>query len=164
MYSSIALLLGHLVGDYWFQSHKMAINKSKEGMIGDLWCNIHCHIYSACMTFFVILDGWRLDNPNKYGYLILWSIAVVYLLSFVTHYPIDRRSFAWTWMKWMGQSSFKDIDGELFTTWNCLGDPDSTNVKIDKRQYFIAPIYIAIDNSTHLVLMWLLLSWLGKAI
>lgn len=165
MYSSIALLLGHCVGDYWFQNHKMAVNKSKPGLIGIIWCNVHCIIYSICVAIFVVFGGWNckyLDNNLHALNAIMLNILIVFIIAYVTHYPIDRVSLAFKWMKWFGQSSFKDIDGELFTTWNELGDPDSTNVKIDKRQYFIAPIYIAIDNSMHLVLMWILLSVLGK--
>jgi len=163
MYNNIALFLGHFVGDYWLQSHTMAIKKSEEGKIGQMWCNIHCHIYSLCMAIFVILGGWRMDNPNNYGYIVLWSFVMVFLLSFATHYPIDRYSFAWTWMKWIGSSSFKDVGGELIEEEeNGMGKHTTNKVKLDKRQYFIAPIYIAIDNSMHLVLMWILLSLIGK--
>jgi hypothetical protein len=164
MYNNIALFLGHFVGDYWLQSHTMAIKKSEEGKIGQMWCNIHCHIYSLCMAIFVILGGWRMDNPNNYGYIVLWSFVMVFLLSFATHYPIDRTAFAWTWMKWIRQSSFKDVDGYVvnYSDTSPDGWAGVPDVKLDKRQYFIAPIYIIIDNSMHIVLMWILLSILGK--
>lgn len=165
MYNSIALILGHFVGDYWFQSKEMAIRKSEKGGEGRLFCTLHCFLYSFFVALFVVFGGWEYaylkDGLNGWSVFVGNSIFA-FLIAYITHYPIDRYSFASIWMKWIGQDSFKEIDGELFTTWNDLGDADSTNVKIDKRQYFIAPIYIAIDNSMHLVLMWILFSLLGK--
>ena len=166
MYSSIALLLGHMVGDYWFQSDKMAINKSKKGREGRDLCVLHCLIYSICVALFVVFGGWScsyLKNDLSPLNVLFGNLSFAFLIAYVTHYPIDRISFAWIWMRWMGSSKFEEVDGEVGAKYpDGFGNYDTTQVKINKRQYFIAPVYIAVDNSFHLVLMWILFSVLGK--
>ena len=146
MYNNIALLVGHLIGDYLFQNDKMAINKSKPSFTGHLWCCLHCTIYAICVGICVWLGGWR-SNGDLGAYITAFMIA------WVTHYPIDRWGFGWKWMKFFRMSAFKDSDGTYSGT---------LDVVINKRQYFIAPVYIAVDNTLHLVLMWILLSYYGK--
>jgi len=140
MYSNIALILGHLVGDYLFQGEEMAIKKSEPGNFGISWCLWHCFIYSTCVSLFVMLGGFWSTN-------IIGGFAIVFGIAFLSHYWIDRYSLGWTWMEFIGQSRFKDVDGNV-----------SDKVIIDKRQYFIAPVYIAVDNTLHLILMWIGLS------
>jgi hypothetical protein len=155
MYSSIALLLGHMVGDYWFQSEKMAINKSKKGREGRFYCNIHCYIYSICVAVFVYLGGWDCaflrDDLNRWG---IWAgnLSIAFLIAYITHYPIDRISFASRWMKWFGSTDFEKAPPKT----------DKFDGSINIRSFFVAPVYIVVDNSMHLVLMWMLFSLLGK--
>ena len=154
MYSNIVLILGHLVGDYLFQGEEMAVKKSEPGNFGILWCLWHCFIYSTCVSLFVMLGGFWSTN-------IIGGFAIVFGIAFLSHYWIDRYSLGWVWMKFIGQSRFKDVDGNVSdkVTYDGWGDfSKSDDVIIDKRQYFIAPIYIAVDNTLHLILMWIGLS------
>jgi len=157
MYSSIALILGHFVGDYWFQSGKMAVYKSEKGREGRYYCDLHCFIYSICVALFVVFGGWTcnyLRNDLVSWEIITGNLSFAFLIAYITHYPIDRTSFASIWMKWMGSTQFNKIDGWCNSV--------SHEVTINKRNYFVAPVYIAIDNSMHLVLMWIFFSLLGK--
>jgi hypothetical protein len=138
MYNNIALLLGHLVGDYLVQSKDMALNKSKPGSEGRNWCIYHCLWYSTMVASFVTIAGWRVIKFEDF----FSSYAVAFIIAFITHYPLDRTSFGWWWMKMIKQSQFSD-------------DPT------DKRNYFVGPVYIAIDNTWHLLLMWVAFSLLG---
>lgn len=138
MYSSIALFIGHEVGDYLFQNDKMALLKSQKGEHGCDWCLFHCFVYALCVMGFVVGGGWRTNDLSLAN-----SLLTSFFVAFLTHFWIDRHSFGWTWMKWIGQSKFDD------NPWN-------------KRNYFVGPVYIKVDNTMHLVLMWLLFSWLGK--
>ena len=83
---SLALLTGHLLGDYVFQNDWMASRKTNE-----TWpCVVHCIAY----TFAVWLcSAW---------YLPWWGVALVGIL----HFPIDRWRLARKWMKLNGQESF----------------------------------------------------------
>ena len=147
MYNNIALLLGHLVGDYLTQDEYTALNKSKKGIDGFLTCAAHCCLYSIMVAIFVVFGGWHqtilAGCPDHF---------MAFVIAFITHFPIDRWSLATPFMKMIGQSGFKEPDGGMC----CNGE-----VTINKRNYFIAPIYIAVDNTLHLVLMWVLLSCLG---
>jgi len=145
MYNNIALLIGHLIGDYLFQNDAMALNKSKPTPLGHAWCFVHCSIYAMCVMACVCAAGWHATWGNS------WPLA--WLIAYLTHYPIDKSGFGWKWMKFFKMSMFQDVDGSF---------SGMTGVQINKRQYFIAPVYIAVDNTMHLVLMWVLLSLLGK--
>ena len=116
------LLLGHILGDYFFQTHKMATNKTLPGKIGFDACFEHCIIYSLCTIsclLFII--------PNN---VILWSFIGI----FVSHWFIDRYGLAYKYMQWKG-------------------GPDFTNP-------FAPVIYIAIDNTSHIVLMYVYLHYI----
>ena len=141
MYNNIALFLGHLIGDYILQNDDMAINKSKPSYEGLLPCIKHCTYYALSVAFCVLGGGWRLIiGQTTYNYQ--WSLLAAFLIAYITHYPIDRHSLAKKWMKKIGQSTDFEKANEI-------------------RKYFIAPVYIAVDNTMHLFLMWLLFSLLG---
>ena len=155
MYNSLALILGHMAGDYLFQSDKMAVNKSgndlniKAKRIGYTeitnsgWCTYHCMVYSICVASFVIMDGWRcsyIDLNNCW-----WSWLVAFVIAYITNYPIDRYSFGWIWMKWFGQTKFSST---YYT------NEDGDVVLRNLRALFVPIVYVAIDNTIHLVLMW----------
>ena len=76
--------LGHLVGDYIFQTDWMAANKKQQ----TLPCLIHCLIWAACVTIFA---GW--------GWL-------PFLLLFTFHFIQDRTYIVRSWMKLIGQEGF----------------------------------------------------------
>lgn len=75
-----ALLIGHGIGDYLLQNQWMAMNKS-----ATTWkCLVHCLLYTAA----VMLCTW----PWLHG----WTWAG---LVFLSHFPIDRWSWADWWLK-----------------------------------------------------------------
>jgi hypothetical protein len=122
----IELLLGHLAGDYIFQTERMALGKSKPGTEGWTWCVIHCLVYSACIALFMKLNQWTCvftSSQRQSNFLIAFGIA------FITHFPIDRWSLGIKWMKLLGHK----VKGP-----------------------FAPCIYIGIDNGFHLILMWAL--------
>ena len=157
MIDGLALLLGHCVGDYWFQSDKVALNKSNKGREGRFYCRLHCIIYSVCVALFVAFGGWTfsyLRNGLTGCETILANLSFAFLIAYITHYPIDRISFASKWMKWFGIVDFEKAPPIITGT--------ISNAHINTRSFFVAPVYIIIDNSMHLTLMWMLFSLLGK--
>lgn len=69
-YFNMEQLIAHLIGDYIFQSHWMALNKVKNSLIGYFACFIHCFLYSI-------------------PFLFIGSPIAVFVI-FVTHYFIDK--------------------------------------------------------------------------
>ncbi|MGC1376783.1 MAG: DUF3307 domain-containing protein [Anaerolineales bacterium] len=76
--------LGHLVGDYVFQTDWMAENKKKHSFP----CLVHSAVWAACVVLFA---GW--------GWL-----PFLILLAF--HFLQDRTSMVRNWMRLMGQDHF----------------------------------------------------------
>ena len=120
----IKLLFGHVFGDYFLQSNVMAENKNKKGLKGAVWCTIHCLIYTASVCLF------------------LWTINIwVALIVFITHWPIDRWSLAQKWM-------------DLVKSRNIMRKFQSKNPYRDIQLVFSCIVYIAVDNFSHLILMF----------
>jgi hypothetical protein len=67
------IILGHLVGDYLFQSDWMALNKKSKGFKGLLACVIHCLIWTISMMIFT----------NNYNVLLALTL-------FISHFILDR--------------------------------------------------------------------------
>jgi hypothetical protein len=83
---SLALLLGHLVGDFIAQNDWMASRKWRE-----TWpCIVHCLAYTASLALFGFL------------YFPWWVFVVAGLL----HFPIDRWRLARAFMTLNGQEVF----------------------------------------------------------
>ncbi len=76
--------LGHLVGDYIFQTDWMAETKKQQTFS----CVVHCAIWAACVVFFA---GW-----GVYAFLAL----------FVVHFVQDRTYIVRGWMHLIGQDHF----------------------------------------------------------
>lgn len=135
----LSLLLGHLVGDYLLQNDWLAKGKSKAGIEGMCICVLHCIIYAVVVATFITLDGWRCSaftRTQDILFLSAFDYSWLYALSiaFITHYPIDRLSIGSKWMALYGQT---------------------------KEGPFAPLIYVAVDNSMHLVLMYMLFRSLG---
>lgn len=120
----IEMVLGNFIGDYFFQSREMAKNKSQKGRTGTLWCTIHCIIYTLVMCLF--LENF---NPFFMG------------LIFLSHYPIDRYSLVYHWLKFVNKGNFPD--GSQIPT---SGEEIET--------VFCCIMYAVIDNTMHLFLVW----------
>lgn len=92
--NGFGLLCGHLIGDYILQNDWMAANKVvwgdksqdawawKVDNMGHLACTVHC----LCYTFAVALFS--------FWWMPWWG----YLVTFLTHWPIDRFRLAKWWM------------------------------------------------------------------
>ena len=73
---------GHLIGDFFCQSSKMADNKYLPGVRGLGWCSAHVFIYTIILVVFV-------------GNFDVWFGILVY----VPHWLIDRYSLAYQWLR-----------------------------------------------------------------
>src|ERR1035437_4695231 len=87
----VALLVGHLFGDFMFQNKWMAMNKSGK------WfpALVHCIIYSitvAAFTFYYT-HSW-----------VGWPLVV-----FVTHFPIDYFGLPDKWLDLINGRSLKNF-------------------------------------------------------
>jgi hypothetical protein len=77
MYNSIALLIGHMAGDYLLQNDWMAVNKSQSTAKGLVACNLHCLLYSLAVATVVCLGGWVVVGAELFvfGRSINWIVA-----------------------------------------------------------------------------------------
>jgi len=118
------ILLGHLAGDYLLQSKNMALKKSETGVAGCVWCVCHCAVYSLSVCFF------------------LWNFAPwVFVLVFLTHFPMDRWSLA---SKWLNLIKGRDV----------LSAYESREKYREIDIAFSCLVYAIADNTMHLVLMY----------
>lgn len=123
----VALLFGHLAGDYLLQSKRMALKKAEPGLAGLGWCICHCVIYSATVTCFLAAADLR-----------------VFVLVFFAHFLPDRWTLASKWLKLIGG---RDI----------LQAAESTGKYREVDIAFSCFVYAAADNAIHLILMYYLL-------
>lgn len=87
------LLVGHLVGDFLFQTDDMAREKIKSWT----WLLRHVSLYMVWPTAVLIAYTFLHD-------LAYWSLALAVIFLFGTHLVLDRRHFtAW----WMGMVHIK---------------------------------------------------------
>lgn len=124
------IVLGHLAGDYLFQSKTMALRKSEKGLNGILWCTFHCLVYTFSVSVFL----WTI-NPLIIG------------LIFLSHWPLDRWSLASKWLKL--------IHGRDFTK-----AYRSTEKYHEIDLAFSCLVYAVVDNTMHLILLWFIVKWL----
>lgn len=137
-----ALLLGHLVGDYLFQTNWMACTKWQPGREGWQACLIHCAVYSSTVAgFLVVILG--LTGTLQIGF---WLSIAAFGIVFLTHYPIDRTSFAKKILEWKGNET------PAVLSMKNSGSPKDI---LDVSVWFL--VYVVVDNTCHLVLMSLLL-------
>ncbi len=164
MYNNIALLVGHMIGDYILQNDWMASNKTKGKTKGDSFIDVcegmsaictHVTLYSLSVAACVTAAGWRCYDEGW-----LTSSIVAYLIAWVCHYPIDRCSWSAKWGKLFKQTNLVD---EVYNFELDLGHGKMAcqYTAASLKAYFAAPVYIAVDNTMHLFLMWILFSLLG---
>ena len=136
------LLLGHIMGDYLLQPLVMAIQKSPRKPVPEKarikgqsdgsvpigvairWSIIHCLVYTTCVCLWL----WT------------WHPAV-FVLIFLTHWPIDFLSLADRWLGFIGGRTMRQADEDTtpFRHWNIA---------------FTAVVYSVTDNGMHLMLMY----------
>lgn len=120
------IVLGHLTGDYLLQNRQMALKKSERGAAGSVWCVIHCLVYTLSVCLFL----FRFD-------------PMLLVLIFLSHLPIDRWSLAGKWLRVIHGRDFiraaesKDKYKEIDIAFSCF-------------------VYVAVDNTMHLILLWLI--------
>jgi hypothetical protein len=85
------LLVGHLAGDFLFQTDNMAREKVKSW----IWLLRHVSLYMVWPT--AVLLGYTLLHQ-----LPLWSLALAVIFVFGTHLILDRRRFTAWWMNTVG--------------------------------------------------------------
>lgn len=131
------MLLGHLVGDYLLQNEWMAINKSKNTLIGWLAALIHCLIYTFAVCLFMA------------NFQLIWIIAV-----FLSHFPIDKFGLGELYMKYIKGSGLRDYIDNVNNTYTRTWINDSEGQRM-LTGGFRAFVYAVTDNTMHLVLMYI---------
>lgn len=123
----IAALLGHLVGDYLLQSKHQALNKTQKNWYGFWCCLQHTLIYTFSVSLF------------------LWTASpIIWLLIFLSHWPIDRYSLTTVWLKL--------IKGrDLLQAYNSSDKYREIDIS------FSCLVYAVADNTLHLTLLWLII-------
>lgn len=76
------LLCGHVIGDYFLQFARMAVNKSKDSNL----CAIHCFIYAT--SIIACTGTWNVS----WWLFVYWS-----------HFAVDRFSLADRWLAVLGR-------------------------------------------------------------
>jgi len=103
----------------------MALGKSEKSWRGVGVCFVHCLIYTLAVCLFM----WNF-NPLFVG------------LVFASHYPIDRWSLADKWLAVIRGRTFKTA----LASESALRELDIA---------FTCLVYAVVDNTMHLILLWL---------
>lgn len=88
------LVIGHLIGDWMFQTDWMA--RSKRGRWWSIECLVHCLVYTAA----VILSAWF----GSGGTIPLPRVALLFLAIFISHWLIDGFDLAYWWGRLIQQT------------------------------------------------------------
>jgi len=88
------LIVGHLVGDFLFQTDSIAKNK----VLSWPWMLRHITMYMAIMVVVVVV--FALSHATSF-----WVAGVVLLFIAGTHVILDRREFTARWMRFIGISA-----------------------------------------------------------
>lgn len=102
---SLALICGHLVGDYFFQTDSIAKTKTSSSAA----CLAHCVSYAAAINIFC------------FPYFPWW----VPVVAGAVHFPIDRWSLAKRWMLLIDQKEF--ATGQ-FSPWSIIVVDNSIHI------------------------------------
>ena len=127
----VLAFLGHLIGDYLTQSTWMAITKSEKSLMGWVACTVHVSIYTISVC--IMLETY---NP------IIWTFI------FVPHWIIDHWSLGEVWSSFIGgRTTEKTVAVE-------------PGVHREFAFAFYAPVYIAVDNTWHLLCLYATIQYL----
>ena len=93
------ILLGHILGEYFFQTKYMALNKIEKAPV----CITHCLLYTLCL-FCTCL-------PLMCDQSFVATLGLI-LLIFVSHFIIDFCCVGQLWLILIGGRSILQIDDE----------------------------------------------------
>lgn len=87
---TLAIIIGHLVGDYILQNDFIASRKASDSLI----CGLHCALYTLALMVSLLIIG------------VTWTPFTWWFI-FTTHFFADRYSLARWWMiELSGQKDF----------------------------------------------------------
>lgn len=141
----IWLLFGHLFGDYVFQNHWMALNKKKYPIVA----MIHCLLYAFIVVVFLDIGGYE---------IVWYHMTLIYF----SHLILDGTHLVEWWMKFYKIRSWDTRlkNGKSQTVSNRTFKKSAT-VEDSINIAFGAFVYIVVDNTLHLFMMFLILKYLG---
>ena len=93
------ILLGHILGDYFFQTKHMALNKLENPWV----CCVHCLCYTLLL--------FCVCSPLMHNQTLLASIGLI-LLIFVSHFIVDFFSVGQIWLVIIKGRSFLETKDE----------------------------------------------------
>lgn len=133
----IWLCFGHFFADWAFQNDWMALNKKNDCKA----CLVHCTIYTGIVTTFLHIGG------VEYSYLL-------YALIFASHWVLDYTDLVYKWMKFYKIRSWNsNLPRNLRD--QIMWDVPMHSANIVKT-IFGAMIYVVIDTTSHLFMMFLI--------
>jgi len=135
----INMLFGHLFGDYIFQNNWMAQNKKSDSCP----CLVHCSIYTVIIMLFMFPY-----IPLVFTFDGIVDYLTISMLVFMSHWILDATHLVSRWMKFYGTRSFDDV----LTEGKHLHAPCTVANAISIT--FGAIVYVILDNTIHLFLMW----------
>lgn len=129
------MLLGHLVGDYLLQNNWMALGKSKYNGMGWLTCTVHCLLYSLAVC------------------LLMWQwTAAWFAVVFLSHFVLDKFGLPEMYLKMINGRSLERF----------MENPENKEYTpyIGLRSGFTVLVYVVVDNTMHLLIMWGAWRWM----
>jgi hypothetical protein len=76
------LLIGHLLGDWLFQSNQMAVNKTSDKTI----LFVHSLVYALFVSWMMLFVSW-------------YAVIITFIICLITHILLDNRKFVIWWIK-----------------------------------------------------------------
>lgn len=153
------MLMGHLIGDYWFQNEWMALNKSRRNKYGWAACSIHVTLYTGVVMAFIIFGSVLMGHWWAPDELAIWFAGIS-----VPHYLIDHYSIFSKFMAWKnGKHPFELLKDKSLGCTVPNAVRVMCNVEGEQAIYgvaFAAPVYIITDNISHLLMLWLMVRFM----
>jgi len=135
----LAMIIGHFVGDYLFQTSKMAANKNKRKLLGWGWAIFHGLVYSFMVV--LVMVYFYPELLADFRIILFWGFT------WITHALIDHYSFAKHWSIFMASDTLPNFNDDLISKY----EYPRTTAEIFKIS-FTSVVYIVVDNTWHIVL------------
>ena len=100
------VIIGHLVGDFLFQSKEMALRKSERGWLGFWLCTLHCLTYTGSFMCCLVYAAMLLASLGVTE-LPVFNLTILAVGIFLPHWIIDRYSLAHVWLKFFKGRTFE---------------------------------------------------------